>query len=821
MRRLFWLLFSLFFPLAAFAADAPPVPDFKPVEGDLSMSYLNAIFGSVGNLLHGTGSQIMGQLFGIFNSGAAVVGGIIVMYTLVVSTLNTANEGQFLGQRWSSVWIPVRTTLGVSLLLPQASGYSTIQVFVMWVVIQGVGLADAVWQKALTFLEHGGVIVSLSYKPSPSTSQDTLDNLGVMFRSQVCLEGLQNQLESIRTQAQSSGAFSPPPPVPSLSSTINLLDNSVVDPKSAIVTVPIPNIKGFFGEGSPEAVAYGKFDGACGVLSYPTAPADAQAGQDYLYRNNQGQLVSLRTVAMQQMQMDMSPSATQAIDWLALPADQRVPSEMGFCPKDASVCKEDNWTNGAPSLLLGTVLKNAYADYQSVMQPAFHEVQHKKWIPEAKEKGWILAGAYYFDLSQMNLSVRTHIDNISSLPIQGPTGVADFCSDKSPFKGLGKNASGAGRCEVLRDWIYANPTANYIASAEKYLTAGEAEVCKTAGPLGTPTQTQQGLPCAPSQNPGSTKAGGIGRQILDAILPQFWNIIGAVHELRNAHHNGENPLLILTALGDTLIQTATSIWLWGTVIVFVSTMVLGIVPSFTISSAPAVVTMWMVPFLTFIMITMFSSGFFLLYYVPAIPFIVFTLASIGWMMGVIESMVAAPLVALGVMHPEGNEVFGKADQGLMFLLNLFLRPAMMIVGLIAGFIVSYVGVWLLGEGFFGVNEVIKHYNTGTAWIWYPACIAMLYAYLAVEVVSKAFGLIHMIPDKVLRWLSGGLQEQLGQMSTQSVQQMGSMTSQSGQQFGQTAGQGTTQFVGRGGIEKGDKEDKGAPKAGIGTDGKES
>ena len=55
------------------------------------------IFGTVGNLLLGTGDQLLGNLFSIFNIAVLTIGTLVVMYTVVVSTISTAQEGEVLG----------------------------------------------------------------------------------------------------------------------------------------------------------------------------------------------------------------------------------------------------------------------------------------------------------------------------------------------------------------------------------------------------------------------------------------------------------------------------------------------------------------------------------------------------------------------------------------------------------------------------------------------------------------------------------------------------------------------------------------------------
>src|SRR3990167_4993200 len=121
MDRFIVPLLLFFFPGALLAASS--TLSLAPPPGDYSVVFLADIFGVVDGVLHGTGSQIMGVMFGVFNSAVLSVGGVIIMYTLLVSTLNTAHQGEVLGKDWSSIWIPLRSALGLSLMIPKASGY--------------------------------------------------------------------------------------------------------------------------------------------------------------------------------------------------------------------------------------------------------------------------------------------------------------------------------------------------------------------------------------------------------------------------------------------------------------------------------------------------------------------------------------------------------------------------------------------------------------------------------------------------------------------------------------------------------------------------
>src|SRR3990167_4190187 len=182
--------------------------NFTPPPGDYSMIFLYNTFGVVDGVLHGTGTQILGQLFAVFNSSIIALGGILIMYTIIVSTMNTAHEGQFLGQKWSSIWVPVRSVAGISLLIPKASGYCMMQIFVMWVVVQGVGAADKVWNAALGYLNQGGVVVqpqmdSLANPLNATSTGAHQIQAGAytILQAQVCMHTIQKALETIRTTA--------------------------------------------------------------------------------------------------------------------------------------------------------------------------------------------------------------------------------------------------------------------------------------------------------------------------------------------------------------------------------------------------------------------------------------------------------------------------------------------------------------------------------------------------------------------------------------------------------------------------------------------
>lgn len=173
------LLLAMGLPSDALAVYSPfPVP-----AGDKSISsFLSPIFG--GDLFGSSGgSSPLIAMLGIFNAAALTIGGLLAAYTLVAGTMQTAHDGEMLGKRWSSMWLPIRTTLGVGLVVPISGGYCVAQLLVGWLCMQGVGLADTLWSSfaGSAFTSTGG----LAPRAAPPNVNELAQS---MLMNQVCLE---------------------------------------------------------------------------------------------------------------------------------------------------------------------------------------------------------------------------------------------------------------------------------------------------------------------------------------------------------------------------------------------------------------------------------------------------------------------------------------------------------------------------------------------------------------------------------------------------------------------------------------------------------
>jgi len=132
-------------------------------------------------------------------------------------------------------------------------------------------------------------------------------------------------------------------------------------------------------------------------------------------------------------------------------------------------------------------------------------------------------------------------------------------------------------------------------------------------------------------------------------------------------------------------------------------------------------------------------------------------------------MLAAPIVALGIIHPDGqHEIFGHANPAIMMLTNVFVRPSLMIFGLVGSVALSYITVAYFNFGFQIVME--KLFVGGISGITSTVAMLVIYTLLILAFIQKAFSLIYEVPDKIMAWV-GHTGATPGSINAQEISQM--------------------------------------------------
>ena len=300
MKRLGLLLISLaiiLLPVASFADTSATamIPSYDsgsantvltPPLTDYSVNYLSQIFGTVPGVLHGTSGDLLGKVFKTFNYVVIILVSFVVAYAIFLSIIYTATDGSFMGRDKKGAFIVLRIAAGVGLVAPVFQGYSAIQVLVLAAVFHGVGAADLVWNKALSYLKTGGVVYQ-----APATDLPQLTTMASnVFRAEVCMYQSQEWLNDSTQNAQAQLKNDPSNPIllqQAQTSYANL--SPVWNNVTQQVTFP---------GGSVGMVS----NDACGTIGWGIATGDNAAKKDEYVK-----------VALQQMISDVDPVAQNII----------------------------------------------------------------------------------------------------------------------------------------------------------------------------------------------------------------------------------------------------------------------------------------------------------------------------------------------------------------------------------------------------------------------------------------------------------------------------------------------------------------------------
>ena len=179
-------LLTLFWSVASFAGNFNP----KPASDDMILSILAKTIGPSIDKISGVGgttvvTAITTALQDI-NELVLILGGLLLTYIIGASIMKTAHEGEPLGQKWSSMWIPLKAAIGAALILPVPSlgGLSAAQGIAIWLLTFGIGAGDALWTQTVSYIAKdpvGSVVVSPIH--TGQLAEGIID-------SQVCEQGI-------------------------------------------------------------------------------------------------------------------------------------------------------------------------------------------------------------------------------------------------------------------------------------------------------------------------------------------------------------------------------------------------------------------------------------------------------------------------------------------------------------------------------------------------------------------------------------------------------------------------------------------------------
>ena len=318
----------------------------------------------------------------------------------------------------------------------------------------------------------------------------------------------------------------------------------------------------------------------------------------------------------------------------------------------------------------------------------------------SQQYGWFIAGSSYWSISWINQEVREAMySGISYSPPE---------YSKSEWFGM---THGLQDAKAVDERVK-----NYIKTAYA---------------------SRRGISDTTADPSVTDEEGWFSRYVLSKIRSTLNNLVaGNILPFAVEKLSTSDPIMALSNVGDYLIGSAWSLLA-----------ALGAAKIFSLGAADT--------FISFALFSVFLPlmiyGLTLAYYLPAIPFIRWISALAGWVILIVESLVAAPLWICAHALPEGDGAAGQhGKRGYMLFLGIMIRPPLMVAGFFCSIILMNVLGRLIGQGF----EMFIAGTSQTKMLGITGTVSML-VILGVTVImlaNKFFSLIHYLPEHVTNWI---------------------------------------------------------------------
>lgn len=686
-------------------ADGP----FAPVADDISVKVINQIFGGLVN----GGNDAFGSAISTFNSAVLIIGGILATYTILAGTIGTAHDGEMLGKKFSSVWIPIRYSLATALVLPVLTGgYCIMQQMVIWLSMQGIGLADSVWD---SYMQTPGVAANMSISRNTEDKARALaENI---FMAEVCVEA--NKYAVSKSD-----------------SVLTMLDRYDY-------SMSYDSAKRTYYFGDQKGITSGWSKNDCGEVTFgENIPNSTVASGPST--SNVGYLGPLDNLFEPTDVQPINQAHEDATKALVIAAQAVAAKVVDGAEVDATTAATYyQGIDAATTAYLESVKAAATA---VAMSPS-------DATKTAHKYGWFMAGAYFMNTVVTNNKITNAI-----------AAVPDSKFSKSSFNDQAEALQAVG----LKVLAAGNPI--YGAAANAINAKKNNESSKQTAEL------------------------DLSGRVINAITRGLTSI-----DFYNLKNDSRHPVIVINEMGSRLQAYWT-----GMVVLLIGVTVGGGILSVVasgIASTIGNVLIIIVGFLGIPIMALAATSFTASYLIPMLPFMMWLGILGGWLIAVVIAVIAAPLWAIMHLHPNGDDLTGRGGNGYMLVLGLLLRPVLAVFGFIAAITISSVMGEFINKVFFQVFSFSQGDGKGLGFFIGVIAGCAIYVAIMFSFIKKTFGLMHVIPDELMKWIGGGGDQlghyagKMGEGSTAAIGQVAAFTAGRGLSQGmQNTGRQVTDSV---------------------------
>ena len=372
-----------------------------------------------------------------------------------------------------------------------------------------------------------------------------------------------------------------------------------------------------------------------------------------------------------------------------------------------------------------TQIQNAAAEYENTVNQALTKIDFKDTLQsqlssQIKSSGWVALGSWYHTFATANSKTN---DVASSTPVV--TGMSH----------VGEHGTSD---------LYNQVFAAYRAQVQN---------STYTAPLGTQTAKDDGA-AVTAEDPNSVFV-----SFFKNPMQMITSGIATLKVGTDANFSNQvNPLIKMQAIGDyTLVATETSMAVYALAVgaaSAASNSVLGTLGQvFGINGGEVAkdVLGALAPIFFFVMFALMAIGFSLAVFLPAVPFLFWMTGVFNWIVSVLVGCAAGPMWAathLGAEEDKGS----RSAYGYIFLIDMMLRPAMMVLGFFFAAVAVMAGGTILNLLF--ASALANANADSIVGLFKMIGWLMIYARIATFGVTRIFGLQASLADYVISFLGG-------------------------------------------------------------------
>lgn len=372
-----------------------------------------------------------------------------------------------------------------------------------------------------------------------------------------------------------------------------------------------------------------------------------------------------------------------------------------------------------------TQIQNAAAEYENTVNQALTKIDFKDTLQsqlssQIKSSGWVALGSWYHTFATANSKTN---DVASSTPVV--TGVSH----------VGEHGTSD---------LYNQVFAAYRAQVQN---------STYTAPLGTQTAKDDGA-AVTAEDPNSVFV-----SFFKNPMQMITSGIATLKVGTDANFSNQvNPLIKMQAIGDyTLVATETSMAVYALAVgaaSAASNSVLGTLGQvFGINGGEVAkdVLGALAPIFFFVMFALMAIGFSLAVFLPAVPFLFWMTGVFNWIVSVLVGCAAGPMWAathLGAEEDKGS----RSAYGYIFLIDMMLRPALMVLGFFFAAVAVMAGGTILNLLF--ASALANANADSIVGLFKMIGWLMIYARIATFGVTRIFGLQASLADYVISFLGG-------------------------------------------------------------------